>query len=294
MPPLLSWIGESQHEGRAISGPTGPGHGSEPEKHSRLELPELVAHAERRPPEAIAGRREEVFLVSKVLPSNADTPSAIAACEASLERLGTDHLDLYLLHWQGGVPFETLRNGTVAAFRAALAAQRPTVLIFSGHGDLDHGGSLALGFVSAQDGARFDLVDHTTMAGYLLAVPTLRLVLLNGCRTEALAQELAQAQEQGQHRLHLEMEGADGFCLSVPLAYALHPTRPTLLATRMNGAALPRDHGAPVRVLVAGAVGAPGERRGGGDDSQRQQRLRLSLCPVSARQQAESPPRIRS
>ena len=76
--------------------------------------------AERLVGEAIAGRREEVFLVSKVLPSNADTPSAIAACEASLERLGTDHLDLYLLHWQGGVPFEA----TLEAFRRLQADGR--------------------------------------------------------------------------------------------------------------------------------------------------------------------------
>jgi len=56
--------------------------------------------------EAIAGRRGEVFLVSKVLPHNADRPGALRACEASLRRLGTDHLDLYLLHWPGQIPLE--------------------------------------------------------------------------------------------------------------------------------------------------------------------------------------------
>jgi len=54
--------------------------------------------------EAIAGRRDEVFLVSKVLPSNASRRGTIDACHASLERLGTDRLDLYLLHWRGGHP----------------------------------------------------------------------------------------------------------------------------------------------------------------------------------------------
>ena len=93
---------------------------------------------------------------------------------------------------QGAVPFVTLRNETVAAFRAALAAQRPTAIIFCGHGDLEHAGGMALGFVSAQDGQRFDLVDHATMAGYLLTVPTLRLVLLDGCCTETLAKELSE------------------------------------------------------------------------------------------------------
>ncbi|MGB8945037.1 MAG: aldo/keto reductase [Streptomyces sp.] len=54
--------------------------------------------------EAIRGRRDEVFLVSKVLPSNADARGTVDACHASLRRLGTDRIDLYLLHWRGGVP----------------------------------------------------------------------------------------------------------------------------------------------------------------------------------------------
>lgn len=54
--------------------------------------------------EAIAGRRDEVYLVSKVLPSNASKSGVPAACERSLKRLRTDRLDLYLLHWRGGVP----------------------------------------------------------------------------------------------------------------------------------------------------------------------------------------------
>ena len=51
---------------------------------------------------AIAGRRDEVFLVSKVLPMNASRAGILKACDASLRRLGTDRLDLYLLHWQDG------------------------------------------------------------------------------------------------------------------------------------------------------------------------------------------------
>lgn len=54
--------------------------------------------------EATIGRRNEVFIVSKILPSNASRIGTIAACEASLGRLGTDHIDLYLLHWPGRHP----------------------------------------------------------------------------------------------------------------------------------------------------------------------------------------------
>lgn len=60
----------------------------------------------------IRQRRDDIFLVSKVLPENAARAATIAACEATLKRLGTDHLDVYLLHWRGGVPLED----TFAAF----------------------------------------------------------------------------------------------------------------------------------------------------------------------------------
>src|SRR5437763_11642138 len=56
--------------------------------------------------EAISQRRDEVFLVSKVFPHNAGRRAAVRACERSLRRLSTDHLDLYLLHWRGGTPLE--------------------------------------------------------------------------------------------------------------------------------------------------------------------------------------------
>ena len=64
--------------------------------------------------EAIAGRRDEVFLVTKVYPHNASKKGVPAACERSLKRLKTDRIDLYLLHWRGSIPF----SETIEAFAA--------------------------------------------------------------------------------------------------------------------------------------------------------------------------------
>jgi diketogulonate reductase-like aldo/keto reductase len=68
--------------------------------------------AEKLVGEVLAGRRNEVFLVTKVLPQNASRSRMSASCEASLRRLGTDRIDLYLLHWRGDVPLAE----TVEAF----------------------------------------------------------------------------------------------------------------------------------------------------------------------------------
>lgn len=74
--------------------------------------------AERIVGRALEDRRDAAFLVSKVYPWNASRHGTIAACEASLQRLGTDRLDLYLLHWRGEHPLED----TVAGFEALRAA----------------------------------------------------------------------------------------------------------------------------------------------------------------------------
>jgi diketogulonate reductase-like aldo/keto reductase len=75
------------------------------ELYGRGEVEDIVG-------EAIEGRRDEVFLVSKVLPSNASREGTLEACERSLRALRTDHLDSYLLHWPGPHPLEE----TIAAF----------------------------------------------------------------------------------------------------------------------------------------------------------------------------------
>ncbi|MHB8286894.1 MAG: aldo/keto reductase [Caulobacteraceae bacterium] len=68
--------------------------------------------------EALAGVRHQVFIVSKVYPQNAGRGKIERACDASLRRLRTDHIDLYLLHWRGGVPLAETVEGMEALKRA--------------------------------------------------------------------------------------------------------------------------------------------------------------------------------
>ncbi len=84
---------------------------------SHIDTAEMYGDAELVVADAIAGRRDEVFLVSKVLPSNASRRGTITACERSLKRLRTDRLDCYLLHWRGSYPLAE----TVAAFEQLVA-----------------------------------------------------------------------------------------------------------------------------------------------------------------------------
>ena len=86
---------------------------------SLIDTAEMYADggAEKVVGEAIKGQRARVFLVSKVMPQNASSSGVISHCEASLKRLGTDHLDLYLLHWPGRYPLEQ----TIAAFETLRA-----------------------------------------------------------------------------------------------------------------------------------------------------------------------------
>jgi diketogulonate reductase-like aldo/keto reductase len=85
---------------------------------THIDTAEMYGDAELVVADAIAGRRDEVFLVSKVLPSNASRRGTIAACERSLARLKTDRLDCYLLHWRGSYPLAE----TVAAFEQLVGA----------------------------------------------------------------------------------------------------------------------------------------------------------------------------
>jgi diketogulonate reductase-like aldo/keto reductase len=79
---------------------------------THIDTAELYTGAEEIVGKAIEGRRDEVFLVSKVMPQNASRAGTVNACEASLRKLGTDRLDCYLLHWPGSQPLED----TIAGF----------------------------------------------------------------------------------------------------------------------------------------------------------------------------------
>jgi diketogulonate reductase-like aldo/keto reductase len=85
---------------------------------THIDTAEMYGDAELVIADAVAGQRDKVFLVSKVLPSNASRRGTITACERSLKRLNTDRLDCYLLHWRGSYPLAE----TVAAFEQLVSS----------------------------------------------------------------------------------------------------------------------------------------------------------------------------
>jgi diketogulonate reductase-like aldo/keto reductase len=85
---------------------------------THIDTAEMYGDAELVIADAITGKRDDVFLVSKVLPGNASRRGTITACERSLKRLKTDRLDCYLLHWRGSYPLAD----TVAAFDELVSA----------------------------------------------------------------------------------------------------------------------------------------------------------------------------
>jgi diketogulonate reductase-like aldo/keto reductase len=129
--------------------------------------------AEELVADAVEGRRDEVFLVSKVLPSNATRGGTIEACKRSLARLRTDRLDLYLLHWRGRLPL----GPTIEAFEELRAAGK---IRYWGVSNLDAADlaevvTLAGGEAVATDQVLYNLDDRGIEAG-----------LLPWCRDKAL------------------------------------------------------------------------------------------------------------
>jgi diketogulonate reductase-like aldo/keto reductase len=112
---------------------------------NHVDTAEMYGDAELVIAEAIAGRRDDVFLVSKVLPSNASRKGVRTACERSLKRLGTNRLDCYLLHWCGSYPLEE----TIAGFTDLLGEGKIRSWGVSNFDEDDmeeiHGDALAVG-----------------------------------------------------------------------------------------------------------------------------------------------------
>lgn len=128
--------------------------------------------AERIVGEAIKGRRNDAFIVSKVLPTNASLNGTIKACEASLRRLGTDHIDLYLLHWRGRYrlaetveAFETLRQaGKIGAWGVSNFDADDMEELLA----VPDGGNVAANQVLynlARRGIEYDLLKHSQARG---------------------------------------------------------------------------------------------------------------------------------
>jgi diketogulonate reductase-like aldo/keto reductase len=155
--------------------------------------------------EAIAGRRDEIFLVSKVLPQNASRGGTVKACEASLKRLGTDRLDLYLLHWAGSHPLDD----TIEAFE-----------------QLKRTGKILRWGVSNFDRSEMEPLDGTAVASnqvlYNLARRGIEFDLLPWCRARGIPVMAYSPIEQGRilnNRALIALAKAHG-CSAAQLALA--------------------------------------------------------------------------
>jgi diketogulonate reductase-like aldo/keto reductase len=139
--------------------------------------------------EAIHDRRDETFVVSKVLPQHASRDGVLAACERSLRRLGTDRLDLYLLHWRGTIPLEE----TVSGFRALVA-----------RGQIRHWGVSNFGVADMSELRIVDSADDvaTDQVLYNLMRRGIEFDLLPWCQTRGLPVMAYSPIEQGRLLRH--------------------------------------------------------------------------------------------
>ena len=203
-----------------------------------IDTAEMYANgnAEKVVAEAIAGRRDDVFLVDKVLPSNASRRGTITACENSLRRLGTEQIDLYLLHWRSRTPLAE----TLAAF-STLVSQ----------GKIRYWGVSNFDLLDMQELTR--LSDSLTVAAnqvlYNLTRRGIEYDLLPECRTLHIPVMAYSPIEQGRMLNHPELQSIatkhDATPAQVALAWLLRqdglsiiPKASTSAHVRENSAAL--------------------------------------------------------
>jgi diketogulonate reductase-like aldo/keto reductase len=188
---------------------------------SLIDTAEMYAEgaAETLVGEAIAGHRDDVFLISKVLPQHATRRGTIVACEQSLRRLGTDRLDLYLLHWRGGVPLEE----TLDAFRVL---QHTGLIRYWGVSNFD--------LASMQELVRMPGGSEVTtdQVLYNLTRRGIEYDLLPWCRDRGLPTMAYSPLEQGRLAQHTVLEavaaGHAATPVQVALAWTIH--QPDIIA----------------------------------------------------------------
>ncbi|MEV6534811.1 aldo/keto reductase [Streptomyces sp. NPDC051639] len=185
--------------------------------------------------EALRGRREEVFLVSKVLPGHADRKGTVAACEGSLRRLRAEQLDLYLLHWRGRWPLEE----TLAGFTDLMEAEK---IRYWGVSNLDVADMVEL---TALPGGDAGAVDQVL---YNLSRRGVEWDLLPWCREAGVTVMAYSPIEQGR-LLKVEALGA------VARALGATPAQVALAWVLEQGAAAIPRSGSPEHVReIRGAV----------------------------------------
>lgn len=158
--------------------------------------------------EALNGRRDEVFLVSKVLPNNAAKSRTIAACERSLRRLHTDRIDLYLLHWRGSVPLEE----TLEAFNSLIQAGK---IRYWGVSNFDVSDMEEL--ISISGGVRV----ATNQVLYNLTRRGIEYNLLPWCEARKIPVMAYSPVEQGRLLLHPELQSVAARHQATPAQVAL-------------------------------------------------------------------------
>jgi diketogulonate reductase-like aldo/keto reductase len=188
--------------------------------------------------EAVAGRRSEVFLVSKVYPHNATRQGTLQACERTLRRLKTDYLDLYLLHWRGSIPLDE----TLGAFQELKQSGK---ILGYGVSNFDH---RDMEWAYTEPGGSQIATDQVL---YNLARRGIEWDLLPWCRPRKIPVMAYSPIEQGRllDRLHPIASGLGATPVQVALAWLLRQEGVVLIPKAANKAHV-RENRAALNVVL--------------------------------------------